>query len=108
MKFNFVFKTSMQNDYAIEYVQDRFLKLQKYELKPMKVNVTFSSGRHECQVEVFIHGPNIIYQATATGADYYQAVDQVANKIVKQMARKKEKVKERRVTHEEFPFKKAG
>ena len=97
MKFNFVFKTSMQNDYLIEYVQDRFLKLKKFELQPLKVHVQFGAQRHGYRIEVTMSGPNTIYQAEATGEDYFQAIDQIVGKILKQMARKKEKLRHRRV-----------
>lgn len=96
MKFDIRFKGIEYSDALASHAEDRLEKLQKFELKPVRVNVTFSCERHLKQAEAYVQGLNSSFRAKATGDSYYDCLDEVARKLSKQMAKEKAKVQHHR------------
>lgn len=94
LDFKFTYRKTKKAADLADYVQDRFAKLEKFELKPVHVNVTFSAERHDCCVLVFIQGSEISFRAEAKSDSFPDAIDLVVAKLVKQMARKKSRVQD--------------
>ena len=92
MKFDIRFKGIEYSDSLAQYTQERFDKLHKFELKPVKANVTFSSQRHQKCAEVFIQGINSGFRASAQGENYYDCLDELVKKLSRQMSKEKAKI----------------
>lgn len=94
MKFNFGFKHIDASQALKEYAQGRFEKIGKFLLKDSRFSVHFSrSKKHECQVEVVVSNPESKFKAQSTSDDFYNAVDEAAEKLGKQFLKEKEKHK---------------
>lgn len=98
MKFHSIFKNIDSSESLLDYAKDKFSKLEKYELKPVSVNMTFSAQRHRKLAEVTIIGPDVKYHAKAWSGNYYESLDKVLDKIMTQMS----KVKNKRQKHKAF------
>lgn len=92
MKFDIRFKGIKHSDSLCEHTEERFQKLHKYEMKPVKANVTFSSQRHIKCAEAFIQGINKSFRAKAQGENYYDCLDELVRKISSQMSKEKAKI----------------
>jgi putative sigma-54 modulation protein len=92
MKFQFKFKGIDHSQSLCDHVAEKFEKLEKFEMKPTQVNVTFSASKHERKADVYVKGLHKTFRASAHGESYYDAVDMVASKIEKQMSKEKSKV----------------
>ena len=86
------FKSIDRSNSLVEYAQNRFEKIEKYELKPVTVQVTFSAERQNKSVEVNVQGLNIHYKAISKGFDFYDGVDKALQKLLGQMSKQKNKV----------------
>lgn len=93
MKFDIRFKGIDYSRSLADYVQDKFEKLDKFEIKPTTVHVTFRTERHMKLAEVYIQGLHVPFRARGTGDTYLDCVDSVLKKLSKQMSKEKSKVK---------------
>jgi len=94
MRVEIKFRHGNSSSELTEYVSDRVNKLEKYEMKPVKVDVTFSSeGLLSC-VDVHVRGEDIEMHARSEADDYFTATDIALEKVARQLARKKAKVQE--------------
>ena len=89
LKFNFVHVDV--SDALKMYSQEHFEKLNRFLLSGSRWQVFFRKGRFDCQVQVEISGPWGHFKATAKDGSFYSAVDVVAEKLSKQIQKKKEK-----------------
>lgn len=92
MKFDIRFKGIEYSDSLAQYTEERFEKIHKYEIKPIKINVTYSSQRHIKLAEVFVQGINSSFRATAKSENYYDCLDEVVRKLSRQMSKEKSKI----------------
>jgi ribosomal subunit interface protein len=93
MRFDVKFKGLAHSDFLVKAVEEKFHKLQKLEIKAMLVHVTFSRQRHLKCAEVYIKGLQSPLRATAKGDHYLISLDECVQKVWRQMAREKSKVK---------------
>ncbi len=92
MKVQFKFKGIDHSQSLCDHAAEKFERLEKFEMKPTQVNVTFSSVKHERKADVYIKGLHKSFRATAHAESYYDALDLVVKKIEKQMYKEKSKV----------------
>src|SRR5687768_14470693 len=103
MKCNVRFKGIQSSQSLIEYAQERFDKLKKFEIKPTVVNVTFSEARYERIAEIYVNGMQKPLRSKATSDSFYAAFDLCMSKLERQFEKQKSKVKNHRAqerTHE--------
>lgn len=96
MRCDIRFKGIEYSDALASHAEERMEKLGKFELKPVKVNVTFSCERYSKQAEAFVQGVNSSFRAKAVGDSYYDCLDEIVRKLSKQMAKEKAKVQHHR------------
>lgn len=87
-----------------KYAEDKYERLEKYELKPSSLTFVFSAKQHHCVAEVAIKGPDLYCRATAAGEDHYKAIDLAMDKLERQLAKRKTRVQ----FHKRPEFSKAG
>jgi ribosomal subunit interface protein len=78
----------------IQHAEDRLSKVEKFEMKPAETAhfIFKPQSRGDFEVELILSGPELAWQASARGDNFFQAVDKVVERVSKQMARKKGKV----------------
>lgn len=93
MRFDVRFKGISYSEYLAQCVEDKFSKLEKFEIKPITVHVTFRAERHTKIAEVYIQGLNSPFRARGSGENYMAGLDACVRKLWRQMAREKAKIK---------------
>lgn len=93
MRFDVRFKGLAHSDFLAQYVEERFSKLEKFEIKPITVHVTFRTEKREKIADVYIQGLNAPFRATGSGENHVIGLDACVRKLWRQMAREKAKVK---------------
>ena len=93
MHFDVRFKGISFSQSLVEAVEEKFARLEKYEIRPSLVHITFSSMRHQKQADVYIKGFMKPFRARATADGYYEAIDAVLDKVCRQMVKEKSIVK---------------
>jgi ribosomal subunit interface protein len=94
MRIDFKFRHSPQSEELTDYVTSHIEKLEKYEMKPVRVEFTFSTEKTCKRVDVHARGQDIEFHAQAEAEDFFTAVDQALDRIARQLSRKKAKVQE--------------
>ena len=93
MQFDVRFKGIGYSASLAEYVEEKFQKLEKFEIKPITVHVTFRTERYVKMAEVYVKGLNTPFKAKGAGETYMDSLDAVLRKLWRQMAREKSIVK---------------
>lgn len=96
MKFSVKFKGIDHSVALISYIEEKFEKLKKFEIKPITVHVTFCEDGYAKKAEVFIHGLNKNFHANASSDSYFVTFDMCLKKIWRQMEKEKAKIKSHR------------
>ena len=92
MRIDFKFRHSPPSDELTSYVSERIDKLQKFEMKPVRVDFTFTAEKAVKRVDIHVRGQDIEMHAHCEADDYFTAVDIALEKIARQLSRKKAKV----------------
>lgn len=96
MKIDCRFKGLDFSPSLVSFIEDKFSKLEKFEIKPTSVIVTCSiQGDDKC-VSVYLESLGSPVKCEAVGASFQESVDSVVTKLSRQMERKKGKVKRHR------------
>ena len=77
-------------------MEDRFQKLQKFEIKPILVNVTFTEVRFQRIAEVYVKGMLRPMRAKGSSDSFHTAIELCMRKIERQMEREKSRIKNHR------------
>jgi ribosomal subunit interface protein len=96
MRIDFKFRHSPISDELTNYVNERVDKLERFELRPVRVEFTFSAEKDVCRVDIHVRGQDIEMHAHSETGDYFSGVDIALEKIARQLARKKAKIKDRK------------
>jgi putative sigma-54 modulation protein len=96
MRIDFKFRHSPPSEELTAYVTDRVDKLERFEMRPVRVEFTFSSERDVRRVDVHVRGQDIEMHAHCESEDFFSGVDIALEKITRQLARKKAKIKNRK------------
>ena len=59
----------------------------------MDVYVVYSMQRHECMIEITVLEGRRKYKATSIANDFYKAVDNMVNKLTRQLSKGKRKLR---------------
>ena len=106
MQFRFSFK-HMESSAALQsYARDKIkVQVEKFVTKPIEVHVTFSVDKHEQHVLcVLSGGDGFKLNVEHSCADMYGSVDHMIDKLVTQLQRKKEKLKDHKHAKHREPF----
>lgn len=91
MRIDFKFRHAPHNEELTAYVSSHIEKLHKYEMKPVRVEFTFSTEKTSKRVDIHARGQDIEMHAQADAEDFFAAVDHAIEKMARQLARKKAK-----------------
>ena len=92
MRIDFKFRHLPHSDELTAYVTDHISKLQKFEMKPVRAEFTFTTEKAAKRVDIHVRGQDIEMHAHAEADDFFMGVDLAINKIARQLSRKKAKV----------------
>ncbi len=92
MRIDFKFKNLSPSDDLTAYVSERIAKLEKFELKPLRMEFTFASEKVSKRVDIHVRSFDVELHAHSESEDYFSATDHALEKMARQMARKKAKV----------------
>jgi putative sigma-54 modulation protein len=93
MKFDIKFKSIDFSQGIVDYVEEKFEKLLKFEMKPLTIHVTLSHQRHERLADVYIHGLNNKFRAQGKSDSLFVSLDLCLKKLLRQMEKEKAKIK---------------
>lgn len=96
MEFQFQFLHVDVSESLTQYAEDHFRKVGKPIKGENHWHVTFKQGRWDCHVQVTVQSSWGRYSAEGTGENFYQATDDAAEKIGKQLSKEKEKLQHHR------------
>jgi len=105
MRIDFKFRHLPHSDELTAYVTDHIDKLQKYEMKPVRAEFTFTAEKATKRVDIHVRGEDIEMHAHADAEDFFAGVDQAISKIAKQLSKKKSKVQEHSGKRQATPHK---
>ncbi len=100
MRIDFKFRHCEQSEELTNYVTEKVHLLQKYELKPLRIEFTFTKERGELRVDLQVRGDHLEAHAHHSGPDdnFFVGVDQTLTKVAKQLAKKKAKIQSHKVS----------
>ncbi|PWU18027.1 MAG: ribosome-associated translation inhibitor RaiA [Bdellovibrio sp.] len=90
MKLQFTYRHVDISPSLNTYAQEQFERVGRLLKKDSRWQIFFSMGRYDYHVEVNVHGGWGYFKASATAEDFYEAVDEVAAKLERQIHKKKE------------------
>ena len=94
MKIEFKFRHVPQSEELTAYIVERISKLNKFEMKPVRFEFTFSSEKTAQRVDIHVRGQDIEMHAHASGDNFFSASDDALDRIARQLSRKKAKVQD--------------
>lgn len=106
MQFRFSFK-HMETSQALQnYAKEKIkVEVEKFVTKPIEAHVTFSVDRHQHQVLCTLAGGDgFTVNVEHACDDMYGSVDHMIDKMVTQLQRKKEKLKDHKHHKSPIPF----
>jgi putative sigma-54 modulation protein len=106
MQFRFSFK-HMETSQALQnYAKEKIkVEVEKFVTKPIEAHVTFSVDRHQHQVLcTLVGGDGFTVNVEHACEDMYGSVDHMIDKMVTQLQRKKEKLKDHKHHKSPIPF----
>jgi ribosomal subunit interface protein len=77
------------NEELIQYAQSRAPKLEKFAMKPLRVEFTFAKEAEGAQVRLHVRSQDVEFHVDSTGEDFFHGVNEVVDKMVRQLGRKK-------------------
>lgn len=92
MRTEFKFRHTAHSDELTEYATERLHKLEKFEMKPAKVEITFTAEKTSSRVDIHVRSEDIEMHAHADADTFFECIDLALNKMSRQLARKKSKV----------------
>lgn len=100
MRIDFKFRHCEQSQELTDYVTQKVHQLEKYELKPVRLEFTFTKERGELRVDLQVRGDHLEVHAHHSGHDdnFFIGVDQTLHKVAKQLAKKKAKIQSHKVS----------
>lgn len=104
MKFHFNFLHVDVSTALQTYTQESLGKVGRLILKNSTWHVCYSKTRHQCQTQVDVNSPWGHFKAKATGETFYLSVDAVAEKLGKQLMKRKGQLQH----HKNFDKSKGG
>lgn len=94
MRIDFKFRNASPSEELTGYVSERVSKLEKFEMKPVRVEFTFSTEKNRKRVDIHVRGQDIEMHAHSEAETFFEGVDRALQKMAKQLAKKKSKVQD--------------
>jgi putative sigma-54 modulation protein len=98
MRIDLKFRHSEPSEQLTSYVNEHAVKLEKYELKPVRLEFTFTTEKAIERVDVHVRGKDIEFHARAESDNFFTSVDMALDKIARQLSRKKDKIQAHKPT----------
>jgi putative sigma-54 modulation protein len=96
MQVALTFKNLDASAHFKQYVQDKLERVDKILDKPVAAEVVLSVDNLKQVAEARLSSGGLSVQAKAEAADMHAAIDQVVDRVRRQITKQKEKVRERR------------
>lgn len=96
MRIDFTFRHCDNNAEVVEYVSARVGKLEKFEMKPVRLHFTFTQAKTAHRVDLHVRGEDLEMHAHSECETFFNGVDEAIDKMARQMERKKSKVQSRK------------
>ena len=93
MDTHFIFRHLEPTEGLKTYIQQKADKLNKYLMKPSKMNIVVSMERFIHRVDLTLFEKDHIFKAQGSTNDMYASIDQAMNGLEEQLKRYKEKKK---------------
>jgi putative sigma-54 modulation protein len=95
MKIDFKFRhVSHSLDLEI-YATEHIERISRFEHKPTRVEFTFSTEKTVKRVDLHLRGEHLELHASAEADDYFGGIDLALEKMARQLARQKARIKKR-------------
>jgi ribosomal subunit interface protein len=98
MRIDFKFRHCDVSQDLQEYAAEKVHQLEKYELKPVRLEFTFAKERSELRVDIHIRGDHLELHAHSEGDNFLVLVDEALHKLARQLSKKKAKVQNHKVS----------
>lgn len=98
MRIDFKFRHLNHSDELTGYVSERMERLEKFEMKPVRVEVTFTLEKTCRRVDVHVRGDDIEMHAHCEAETFFEGIDHALEKIGRQLAKKKARVQAHKTT----------
>ena len=85
MRISYTFRNMESSDTIKTYASEKIGKIQKYMRAPLHAEVTFSTERHLHRVDLNLTGDGHKYAGHGQSEDMYATIDQVVDKIDRQV-----------------------
>jgi putative sigma-54 modulation protein len=96
MQVALTFKNLDASEHFKQYVQEKLDRVDKLLEKPAVAEVVLSAENLQQVAEVRLAGGGLSVQAKADADDLHAAIDQMVDRVRRQVTKQKEKVRERR------------
>jgi len=96
MQVALTFKNLDASEHFKQYVQEKLDRVDKLLEKPAAAEVVLSAENLQQVAEVRLAGGGLSVQAKADADDLHAAIDQMVDRVRRQVTKQKEKVRERR------------
>lgn len=90
LKLNF--KNMKNSTELTDYIEHRFAKLQKYEMKPVKCSVALRVEGDSKVVDIHAVGEQKTFHAQGVSYNFFESIDLAVDRMARQMMKKKAKV----------------
>lgn len=94
MQIEFKYRHTEASQELTQYVSERIGRIGKYEMKPVRVEFTFSTDGDSKCVDVHARSEHIEMHARCEAEDFFTAIDTALDKLGRQLAKKKARVQE--------------
>lgn len=98
MRIDFKFRHCDPSSELQEYATEKVHSLEKFEWKPVRLEFTFTKEKSELRVDIQVRGAHLDVHAHATGDTFVKGVDEALHKVARQLAKKKSKVQNHKVS----------
>jgi ribosomal subunit interface protein len=98
MKVEFKFRHVPASQELTDYVNERIAKLSKFEMKPYRIDVTFSAEKTCQRVDVHVRGRDIELHSHSEAPDFFTGADEALHRMARQLSRKKARVQDHKAS----------
>lgn len=92
MKIEYKFRDMDFSTSLSELCEEKIAKMKRFIFEPVQVHLTFFQEGHNRHIDIYIHGHQCDFRASARGHSFPAVIDQAFGRITRQMQRKKKKV----------------
>ena len=94
METSFTFRNLATSDALKSHTLSKLQKLEKYLIKPTNVHVIFNVEKFHHSVELTLNANGVQHVSHETDEDMYASIDKAVTKMIRQLKRYKEQIKD--------------